>query len=1323
MNILKKALYILFLTVAVTLTSSPAQTFASAAPYAKSPAEKGCDQPEYDYAAKCVLPPFRWGGGGERLVHDDSGLFGAVKSLPTAFGGLLYSVSGYIWQGLIWVVRFGLSAGADFWDILDAPVARVTAVFGTTLLPLSLSLVFFTMIMGAKKTFSKGNIFMNFIRQGSAWLLPFTLLAVLVNSSMAAHKLADDNAKYKVKEHVGTAAWLAVTVDTFTSKAAATLTGMNFNLPPPGSGDTPDIADIGCTEYINKISEKYIAANSAENTDTGDPTAATMVAVSNLWVNTHYANVMRGQFGTATGAYDLPELVGCHAYESWSNTPLAEQYSLTKEVYHKDMPIVRDAAIFGPHAGKPSDAKGMFVKAMTAWAACDYSTKSGSLVIRPPYEFVEAATTMCENHYIKTDLIGSGDEKDFYIFGDKAAERLRETMSISNTAITGPIVKIDREAMEVQIRPAEEMAGTMSGLGMSRFVYGLMSLLSAIVSLIVIGPMGVGLLVTVFASILLVTIGLPVALLLTAGGKTEQAKPIFKALASSMTAKAVFTVILTLVIAVIKLFNQLVLALEASVPSSLPGSESQLPSMVEALLYGLIPLLAFAIVNAMIRKIMPNVNLMNPVSTLTMAAQGLGKSNDPFRKIKYDKYGNEKKKKDNAWDKYRRDKPNSIINKGRKSIEDKQKRVDNVAPTWKNFKKFQPIKKLRGAEADQDYLKHKDAKDKAKKDRIDAKETTKVSREDLRAQVADLKDSKKSKKDAKEGLRAKQGEPLDPEALDKSKTLASSKPGISKNSAGDNRKDNKGTDDLATRKVQNDTGNPAEDREKALLDVARDKEGPILSKLERDAQLLVTMGTDDLKEAAMYGLVTTDGHVIDTRNALHDTSTLKDLTEDELWERVSNSAPGLGADLAPKINPKTGVPETEIEQAARIKTIMRARGLSDNDGNEVHAMEVLGVNKTQLAAYVESGSTGNKDLDNKLKNYENGNCAEFACVDNVYETKAIQIAQAVQEERVRLVEVLGLDGANSHITDRKADVVTKGKEFITLTAQSTLQASNLAATEPDMGKVAAGIKDIVEKQFSTLRGSVPDDAVYARLVERAMESTVIDVIHQATAFTAANGMNSAASHAELRKLVGLQTEQLVISHASPGNQQITIQHTPMDPSTIDSMVTQMGVTMEDSLRETAKWREMPPGEDRSKSARIVAIREQETANQINALASAFEAAMVAQNQEISKWGREAGYPPETIAAQQIAAGVAISKQTLELKEFAQAMDQAYLKGDIHMAQRYQIRVSEIMHSAEDKTKPSDAFSSPEYSAEYISGVDAFNKKAAEEKARRTSGIP
>lgn len=1306
----------MFLTIVATLIVGPAQTFAAppvtAAPAIVSPTvyqANGCpDEGTYSYKNTCVLPPFRWGGAGEKLVYDESGLLGAVKSAPSAIGGFFYTVSGLIWTLVMYIVRLGLSTGSSVWVVVGGPVARLTAAFGGPLLPLSITLMFITMILGVKKAFNKGNIFMNFLRQGVSWILPFTVLFMLVSSSAAVVKDMDNPAadpeSINATEYVGTGAWLATTVDNATLQAAAALSALNVNLI-----DNSDKVEQGpgCTEYIGAISEKYLKTHKELGTN-GDKAAPAMVAISNLWVNTHYANVIRGQFGAPNGQFDLPGFVGCHAYESWNDVPIPEQYAIVK-ASNPGITMDPNAAILGPHAGKKANVQ--FIKSMTAWAAC--SNTDEGIKFREPYKFVNGVQDKCNELFTESKEITEDIARKFYVFAGDINKNLEENDSFG---------KGNRAENIKTIRPAYVMGSTMSGHGTARLLYGLMSLISAIVSLIVIGPMATGLLVTVFMSLVFVTLALPLALLLLAGGKPEKAKPLFKATAASLVAKAMFTVILSIVIAVIKLFNTLIQFLEKLTPGD------SLPALIQALLYGMVPLLAFAIVNKLLRMIIPSANFMNPLSTVSLAAQAAGARDVLRNKPKLDKDGNEVKKKESRW--------KQVLPKSKRydaakvALNKRRNQADAYAPTWKNFKKFQPIKKLRSADADDAYIKHKDAVADAKKARIariDTKTEKKAHREDLRAKVADIKqskkDAKKSKKDAKEGLRAKHGEPLDPEALDKSKTLASSKRGISKNAADANRKDNKNTDDLAVRRVQKDTGNPAEDREKALLSVARDREGPILSKLERDAQLLATLGTDDLKEAAMYGLVTMDGHVIDTRNALHDTSTLKGLTDDEVWERVSNPAPGLGADLAPKINPKTGELETEIEQATRIKTIMRARGLSDNDGNEVHAMEVLGVNKTQLAAYVESGSTGNKDLDKKLKNYENGNCAEFACADNVYETKAILIAQAVQEERVRLVEVLGLDGANSRITDQKADVVTQSKEFITLTAESALQASNLVATEPDMDKVVAGIKDIVEKQFTTLKGSVPDDAVYARLVERAMESTVISVVNQATANTAANGRNVVANTSELIKLVDLVKEQAVTSQARQGNQQIHVQYTPMDISTIDNMITQIGVTMEDSLRETARWASLPAGEDRSKSARIVAIREQEIANQFNTLSSAFEAALVAQSQERAHRAREIGHTPEDIASQQLAAADAISLQTLELKEVLYNIKQAYKDENFHEVLRNQTRVSELLQSAADNIEPSAGFSASADNAVFISEVAAFKKKAADAAARRTSGMP
>ena len=98
--------------------------------------------------------------------------------------------------------------------------------------------------------------------------------------------------------------------------------------------------------------------------------------------------------------------------------------------------------------------------------------------------------------------------------------------------------------------------------------------------------------------------------------------------------------------------------------------------------------------------------------------------------------------------------------KAKDALDRKRGRVDAYAPTWKNFKKFQPSKRFRSAEADVSYLKHREAKDEAKKTRIDAKAKTKASREELREQVDARKASKKSKKTPKKVYAQSKENPL-----------------------------------------------------------------------------------------------------------------------------------------------------------------------------------------------------------------------------------------------------------------------------------------------------------------------------------------------------------------------------------------------------------------------------------------------------------------------------------------------------------------------------------------------------------------------------------
>lgn len=1309
MNILKKIGYTLVLTIAVTLTIGPARTFAAspaaASPTAASPVAVkagGCaGTAEYVYDDMCVLPPFRWGSTGEKLVNDSSGWLGSIKGMPTAVGNMLFTVSGLIWQGLIYIVRFGLSTGSGVWELLDAPVARITQHFGGTLLPLSISLVFITMILGAKKAFkSKGNIFVNFIRLGSSWLIPFSLLFFLVSSSTVAANQADEDKNHNVSGHVGTAAWLATTIDSKTSQIAATFTGLNLDFKTD-SRITP-----GCMEYIQAISNRYIAAN--DSLAAKDESAPAMIALSNVWINTHYANVIRGQFGTASGDYDLPGFVGCHAYESWSNVPVAEQRSIANES-NKNLGAVENAAIYGPHVDK--DDHGQFIKAMVAWAACN--REENNKTVRPPYAFVDGAADLCSKAFEETTSIPSGKGWDeFYIFGKKANDRLR------NGAYHEEPPSM-READERQLRPAEEMAGTMGGLGMSRLLYGIMSLISAIASLIVIGPMALGLLVTVFMSIALVVLALPVALLLLAGGKPEKAKPLFKAIAQSLVAKAMFTIILTLVIAVIKLFNALVLALE----SSLPGE--QLPSLIEALLYGAAPLLAFFVVNKMLKMLIPSANLMNPLSAASLAAQAAGLPNyQNKKKPKYGKDGKELPSTKSKWDKFAFGNQDNRLVKAKNLLDTKRTQLGNVAPTWKNFKKYQPVKRFRSAASAEDYVSSKETAAKAKAHLETAKAGKKAANAGIKKKAADLR-KKKPKRPDHEGLRRKPGEVLHPDALAASYKSWATRAVESKNSSATNAKDNKEILAQRRRAATISTGDPVADEENAAKAVEREQQGPVLGQLERDALRMAALNTDSPQEAQRYGYATSDGSVISTRNGLQNPKALEKMTRDELWRHMQNPAAGLGAEtLAPQINAETGLLETEVQTAVRIKSILSSRGFTDSDGDEVHAMTALGVSETQLFDYVHNKTTGDKNLDAKLKTFTSDKdiCAEFASVDHKAESKAIQIALEVEEERVNLVEKLGLDGANSHLLDQKADIYLKGNDFKLSMASSAMQASLLAINEPDTEKVLAQIEDIVNKRFAGLGTSVPDDAVRERILERAQKATIISVINSASA-NATAGAASAMNPKLLSLLEGLTVEieaRTVSQQTRQFAQPAEVQYVPMTATTIDNMLATLGVLMADSNRATTTYAAMPPGDDRSKQARVMAISDMDIIKQTNALIGQFEAAKVAKLQvSVAHWRNIDHKSEESIAEQRLMAEDAISSNKEELIKLISDLSKARNATALPLAKELETLIVEKLETAAfDATSPIDA---SRLADEFASGTASFKKAAA--KAKRTGGMP
>lgn len=1214
MYILKKLSYVLLFVLFFTGASTQAAALtpvAHTAALSYSVPQKGPCDGVYDYTDVCVLPPFRWGPD-QNMVYDDSGFLGPIASMPAATGSFLIMISSFIFMGLMFVTRFGLDIGNGIWTWLGGFLASGTALLGGALAPLSIALMVFTLIRNIKKTFKGGNILTALFRSSVTWLIPFSILLVMVSSSQTAVTEGSSTTKkpgYEAHKTVGTAAWFGLTIDNATAKVTSTFTSLKFTM---AVNDPIVDFEWTCDAYIEGIHKRYEEAVTANSKHT-------MVALSNLWISTQYSNIIRAQFGSHSGVVDYPGLVGCHAMEDWNRVPVAEQHTAANAPHHPKVVWNEKAAIFGPHS---REGGGQFIRAMVGWAACE---PGDPLVIRPAFRLInktnaQATCNLMNNSGAKLSnkgTKGAGYQDDFYIFGKDMMSKLLDKNPDDAT-----------EEKVNQVEPAADFGSAMTGRGMSRLVYGAMALVSAIVSMFVLGPMAAGLLVAVLMSTFLVAFALPLALVLLAGGYSKQATPILRMTMSSLAAKAMFTILLAVIVAVIQMFNQVVKIIDTNL------AFNRLPSLIEAILYGGAPLLAFFVVNMLLKKLVPSANFRNPVSMASLATQGVLKGREG--KPELDKDGNPKPKKPGVFSRYKDRNPNSLaakahdkLNKADRSVGQRTRIPTGRVKKWARRKTGRPAvsdRELNKA-LDQDVKDQKDAEAQKQKDaRRQAAEllahTGQVPEVDKDGKIKLDKDgkiipkggkAKEKEKSHDEGLNKKSGAPLDPEAVKEGAAKDPIPHEESKTSSEDNAK---GYKDAMELRIHNEmakadaegtsTGDPAKDRAEAMIRIHEADSGLILDENARTALKAQVLQSDDPAFVAKWAICTDNGRVINTQRPLVDMESLKGLSRDELYARFRDGAGGLSDEvLAPKLK-LDGTMETEVEHAARIETIKLERGLTDIDGNDVNQLKVMGVTADEVYQYVQTGKSGDAATDEKLRKLAVGQCAEFDSKDSKHEAQAVQVAVEATRRRTDSVENVGFTVANLQIRDREIAAIMSTPEYRISVEASNLEASRLAVSEPDVAKVVEGIKAMVESQLGALRPGM-EPATFDALRSKALDDTVREVMQNATK-NASAGEAGAVNPQMLDMLKSLLSATDLVN-ANVANLNTRAPSPVVDSSAFANLVTQFTVSTENNKQYAVNYAALDAAsspEDRSKAARAIAHGDAQTIVNLENVVRAYE---------------------------------------------------------------------------------------------------------------------
>lgn len=359
-----------------------------------------------------TLPAWRWSS--VTLDRDLDGLGDVVINGPVwLIGNLLLQLANLLWAILLWIMRVALSSG----DILmraSYPIDWAFAWLSSYVIAFAAIFLAIALFRIFKKLITLEWISM--LRTIIVFVALFAGMNYVAGQSAQALKdfpsdsIDDQQGRLSV---VGTMPWLANEVADMGSKvispisdqvvgitssngmiggglpdgakSAAEQTGVEGEFagaaPPQemkpeeeGAATPSPFNDEGmpvtCAAYINQLEAIYARSPEANRS---------LVVVSNLWLNSFYANWMATQYGAPVSGYDsYPARAMCHYAELTNDIP-AEQQQVT--VAGLGAKVNRQSKVLDPSA-KGDDQR----RAVTAWVACAWDADSASWVTNPEFD-------------------------------------------------------------------------------------------------------------------------------------------------------------------------------------------------------------------------------------------------------------------------------------------------------------------------------------------------------------------------------------------------------------------------------------------------------------------------------------------------------------------------------------------------------------------------------------------------------------------------------------------------------------------------------------------------------------------------------------------------------------------------------------------------------------------------------------------------------------------------------------------------------------------------------------------------------------------------
>ena len=558
----------------------PASTGAAVGDYAQA------EGPPPDIDVLRFSPAWRWTN---LPMQQDNGADRIIDTVMNAFSSIAFAIGEWFWLLILYMVR--LAADGDvLTPAMRAIDVGAVAVASQPLLITAIAIGWLITLWKMGKFALKGNVVKMFSTLVT-FLIPIAFLFYISNlgiSQAAAGTGGSGQPAYQAP--TGSPGWMATWVTDKLDFAGATtveLVDDSITDLTVGSGNS------WCAQYVSAMESKVADSDKT----------ATLSAVGSLWQVAYLNNWVNAAFGDS-GAGDQ---VYCYYLDAANNIRPAESQSIQKNAWPTPDPAGGAIYIYEALA-EPSDPAGKL--SVFSWMACEWNGSGWQM--RDDWRFVGARNDGASLNLgpLGGEVYLTDDYGNSFSSGGKEIEYCEKWYQGGDSPVLGPGAPIkDRdelaEYVKIDGKRADSFAGFQNGrvaeitpnapvarsvadsyLGRNSTI----RLGTSLIALVTAGFYGfaliglsAGALLAQFAVVLLL-IFLPLTLILLALG-SDKGQKLLRMTVSLLAAKLLFSVLLSVMIAVITLGVALVKPLTESI-----GAEVVQAGFIQSIAISLVPL-------------------------------------------------------------------------------------------------------------------------------------------------------------------------------------------------------------------------------------------------------------------------------------------------------------------------------------------------------------------------------------------------------------------------------------------------------------------------------------------------------------------------------------------------------------------------------------------------------------------------------------------------------------------------------------------------------------------------------------------------------------